>query len=228
MIWLASYSRSGNTYFRIVMAEMFEIESSEFHDNAKRKVAKNYQSYPLVKTHLLPEDVIPGDLNIPVIYLIRDGRDAVVSLAHHKIDFNKGNMSFNDTLEEVIVASGGSYFGGWSKHVKQWAARADVIIRFEDFILDPLKSIEKINSLVSLPPPINVPPSFQDLRTKKYKYGRGWKKNREKFFRRGVIGSWKDEMSAELHQLFLENHGKTLIKSKYLDGLFDLNLNALE
>ena len=31
MIWLASYPRSGNTFFRIVLSEVYGIESSTFH-----------------------------------------------------------------------------------------------------------------------------------------------------------------------------------------------------
>lgn len=229
MIWLASYPRSGNTYSRILLKEIYGLKSSEFHDIPGKKVKKNYQSYPIVKTHLFPGKLIPNDPLIPAIYIIRDGRDAVVSLAHHTMDNNKKRgLNFYDTLKEVILSAEGSYFGGWGQHVQKWTERADLIIRFEDLILEPIKTIEKIKPFITLPNPTLAPPNFQDLRSKKYTYGRRRKKNRESFFRRGIIGSWKDEMPLDLQKLFIEIHGNMLIQNKYIDGIFDLitsNLN---
>ncbi len=222
MIWLASYPRSGNTYFRILLKEVFGFKSSEFHSISGKKINKKYQSFPFVKTHLLPEELIPKNSNSPAIYIVRDGRDSVVSLAHHTIDNKNSSKSFYETLKEVIISAEGSYFGGWSKHVDKWTGKADLIIRFEDLIEKPMKTIEKIEQFLPLPKPQKDPLYFQDVRSKKYTYGRRRKKNREKFFRRGIVGSWKDEMPEDLHLLFLELHGETLLRNKYVDGLFDV------
>ena len=84
MIWLASFPRSGNTFFRIILYEVYGIESSAFHRDPNRKLNLHYDRYPVVKTHLLPNQLIPDDSNIPAVYLVRDGRDALVSMAHPK------------------------------------------------------------------------------------------------------------------------------------------------
>jgi hypothetical protein len=222
MIWLASYPRSGNTYFRIVLHEVYGIESSDYHQEKNIKLNRNYQSYPVVKTHMLPSHLNQSEKKFPAIYLVRDGRDTLVSLAHHKKDFYDKNTTFIDNLHEIILAAKDSYFGGWSKHITEWSIHAKNIIHFENLIYNPIQEVEKIRHLIDLPKPQKVAPSFKDIRTKRYKYGRNWKKNRERFFRRGIVGAWKDEMPDDLHHLFWELHGDAMIKLGYTDGLFEI------
>jgi len=222
MIWLASYPRSGNTYIRIILHEVYGIKSSEYHLENNIKRNSKYHSFPVVKTHLLPSQLRPNQNDILAIYLVRDGRDALVSLAHHKKDFYDKNTTFSENLHEAILAAEGSYFGGWSKHVGDWLNRASVIIHFEELITNPIETMEKIRPVLDLPKPKRAAPNFQDVRTKRYKYGRGWKKNRKQFFRRGVVGSWKDEMPDDLQQLFWDLHGESMIKLGYTNELFEI------
>ena len=222
MIWLASYPRSGNTYIRIILHEVYGIKSSEYHQEKKIKLNPKYQSFPVVKTHLLPSQLKSNQNDIPSIYLVRDGRDALVSLAHHKKDFYDKKTNFLDNLHEAILAEEGSYFGGWGKHVQEWSSRASVIIHFEDLIANPILSIDKMRPFIDLPQARRSAPNFQDLRTKRFKYGRGWKKNREKFFRRGVSGAWKDEMPDDLQQLFWKLHGDSMVSLGYTTGIFEM------
>jgi hypothetical protein len=42
MLWLASYPRSGNTFFRIVLSEVYGIESSEFPDPRPKGGDRDY------------------------------------------------------------------------------------------------------------------------------------------------------------------------------------------
>ena len=65
----------------------------------------------IVKTHDLPN----GDTS-PASVLIRDGRDAVVSYAHHALKTEQGieqpgRELFEATLKQLII---GDNFGGWS------------------------------------------------------------------------------------------------------------------
>ncbi len=220
MIWLASYPRSGNTYFRIVLHEVYGIESSTFHLETDYPLDKDYDKYLVVKTHLLPNQLVPADPNIPAVYLVRDGRDCIISMAHQRITFIDPKADYYELLREGILAAGGSYFGGWSNNVRTWLGRAAMVIKFEDLIRHPVKNVEKLRAVMDLPKPnLSKVPDFHDLKTKDFPYGSGLlhgapaeerKWRRGNFFRRGKAGAWKDEMPDYHLDLFWEHHGETM------------------
>ncbi len=228
MIWLASYPRSGNTFFRIVLDEVYGIESSTFHRDPQREPEPDYMDYPVVKTHLLPSQLVPDDPSIPAVYLVRDGRDALISMAHQRKDIIEPGTDFEANLREAILAAEGSYFGGWSRNVLEWLERAALVIKFEELIEHPIECMERLHPLIALPPPrVDRLPSFDDLKDKPMKYGSGVEsgyaskelaRRRTLFFRRGKPGAWRDEMPPDLHRLFWEHHGDAMRALGYLDG----------
>lgn len=216
MIWLASYPRSGNTFFRNLIYEAFGMESSEFHFEAFA-MDENYESYPFVKTHLLPHQVHPLNENTKVVYLVRDGRDAVVSMAHHKKDLVETESEFQNNLEEIILAAEGSHFGGWSENVMSWLKHADLVIRFEDLVTNPMKIVEQIAELSGQKPKDNfILPDFESQKSGLNQYGKISKRDEnlpdfsDKFFRKGKIGAYMDEMHEHLHDLFWNYHGDAM------------------
>lgn len=220
MIWLASFPRSGNTFFRNILFEVYGLESSTFHREENYPMDENYAAYPFVKTHLLPDQLPEEHRAAPKVYLVRDGRDALVSLAHHRKDIIEPGTDFYTNLLEATLALGGSYFGGWSENVKQWTAEADVVIRYEDLIEDPLGEVEKLRKIIALPEPKQERlPTFEKLKFGQPQYGSGatfLAREEEvaalarKNFRKGKAGSWKQEMPTELLTLFYELHGAVL------------------
>lgn len=189
---------------------------------------ENYAAYPFVKTHLLPDQLPEEHRDAPKVYLVRDGRDALVSLAHHRKDIIEPGTDFYTNLLEATLALGGSYFGGWSENVKQWTAEADVVIRYEDLIEDPLREVEKLRKVADLPEPNRERlPTFEKLKFGQPQYGSGatfLAREEEvaalaqKNFRKGRAGSWKEEMPATLLPLVYELHGETLERFDYKRG----------
>ncbi|NQT18020.1 MAG: glycosyltransferase [Planctomycetes bacterium] len=227
MIWLASFPRSGSTFFRIVLDEVYGIESSTFHREAEYPVDEEYTKFPVVKTHLLPDDLVPSRASIPAVYLVRDGRDCVVSLAHYRKQLLAGDSDFDSNLLAAIEAAEGSYFGGWGEHVRRWTDRASLVIRFEELTADPIGCVERLRPWLDLPEPrVDRLPGFADLKAKDLKYGSGvqhgfkatererWRKGK---FRRGKAGSWQDELPARFHRRFLHLHGRELVRMGYVD-----------
>lgn len=244
MIWLASYPRSGNTFFRNLLFDVYNIKSSSFYEN--KGEPENYTDFDFVKSHLRPFELIPNDNNIPAIYIIRDGRDTVVSMAHQRKDIYEPETKFEDNFIEALIAADGSYFGGWSINVEEWIDRATIIIRFEDLIKQPIEQIERITSFYKLPEAqLEKLPTFSDLKFGKPQYGRGKRiakdeKEEEeiikKSFRKGKAGGWKEELSEDLHDLFWSYHRDTMEKCGYtrtgeinnqLNPDFDYKLMAL-
>ena len=224
-IWLASFPRSGNTFFRNVLYNVYGLESSTFHIETAYPVDENYDQYPIVKTHLLPTQIVPDDPNIPSVYIVRDGRDAIVSLAHYRKDITAPGTQFYHNLKEAIIAAEGSFFGGWSENVKQWITKADLVIRFEDLIKDPIKQTERLSKLIELPSKLSdQPPTFEELKFGKPQYGSGKahfkdetkvKETANRNFRKGKVGSWKEEMPEDLQELFWNYHGAMMEEMGY-------------
>jgi glycosyltransferase involved in cell wall biosynthesis len=225
MIWLASYPRSGNTFLRIVLSEVYGLQSSTLHHEADYPVDEDYTSYPLVKTHLLPQQLDPSEPSIPAVYLVRDGRDCVVSMAHYRKDLIESQSQLNENLRAVIEAEDGSHFGGWSAHVRAWLQRAQLVIRFEDLIEDPIGQIERLRPFVALPKPhVDRLPTFDDLQNRSYAYGSGCDHGlddkaqdqmRRSKFRRGRAGGWVDILPRRFELLFLRRHGHVLRQLGY-------------
>ncbi|MEO1628738.1 MAG: sulfotransferase domain-containing protein, partial [Bacteroidota bacterium] len=221
MIWLASFPRSGNTFFRNVLYEVYGLASSTYHQDEQRELDPNFASFPVVKTHLLPADLPAEWRDKPSVYLIRDGRDALVSIAHHRKDIVAPGTDFFNNLLEAILAQKGSFFGGWSKNVRQWTQKADIVIRFQDLIQDPIREIEKLRSIIDLPQPnLDKLPTFKDLKFGQPQYGGGRGKQflssrAQKHFRKGRVGEWKEELPANLEKVLWAQHGRTLTEWGY-------------
>jgi Sulfotransferase domain len=229
--WLASYPRSGNTLFRVAVSRLFGMPSySVYNDSifAERPDVANvvgHQNFDesleslrdsleayLVKTHDLP-----GQDAYPAIYLVRDGRDVLVSYAHFALDFERSSQAddadFETVLRNLIVSR--DAFGGWGPNVAAWSRRTapTVIVKFEQLIASPERVVEE--SLAALSLPIRVAkharaaalPTFAEL-----------KQRMPEFFRRGTTGGWRDEMSPGLEQLFWEHHGDVMVAMGYSRG----------
>ncbi len=223
MIWLASYPRSGNTFFRNILFEVYGVRSSIYHLGKKKKLDSNFASFPIVKTHLLPHQLPLEKQSFKSIYLIRDGRDSVVSLAHHRKDIKKTSANYLKNLVEVILGIGNSFPGGWSRHVRDWGNHSSIIIRYEDLIQDPIGQVERLRSIINLPEPkLDKLPTFQSQKKGTANYSS--EKNVSElnkpdlsntFFRRGVSGSYKDEMPKGIQFLFWLKHQKQMKKFNY-------------
>lgn len=235
--WIASFPRSGNTFFRNILYYVYGLESSTWHRESTYPVDENYDRFPFVKTHLLPSDLVPVKSSIPAIYLVRDGRDAVVSIAHHRKDIVRPGSDFTDNLREAIVAAEGSFFGGWSRNANEWIERADLIVKYEDLIRDPRAVFKRVEALIDLPEANwdNLP-DFKSMKFGNPKYG-GQTTSKtinispeefsKKFFRKGVAGSWKKEIPTDLLDLFNGLHGETMERLGYSKGPEGIGQNPM-
>lgn len=210
MIWLASFPRSGNTFMRNVFSHNYGLQSFELQEKHLTRPAP-YRDYPVVKTHLRPsriKDIRPQD---KVVLLVRDGRDALISIAHHRKDIIEPNSNFEKNLEEAIRAQRGSFFGGWSRNILEWASIADIIIKFEDLVNDPIRECERLRKIIPGFPQLiqSAPPTLDSQRKGQGKYGPISGAN-GLFFRKGQIGYWKTEMPQGLHQVFWKKHGHAM------------------
>jgi hypothetical protein len=226
-VLLASYPRSGNTFFRIVMNCLYDVKSAEGYDfvaGAESRAEGNQPEFlrvigqtsaseiartgdlGFVKTHELPE----GEDQRPAVYLLRDGRDVCVSYAHFALAYHPDQLpsrEFADVLRLLIGSK--DHFGGWSRHVEAWTSRSapTAVVRFEELSADPAGVAASACRTLDLPVPeaAGTLPGFEELKILQ-----------PDFFRKGRIGSWKEEMPPDLEELFWSLHGDVMIRHGYL------------
>jgi len=149
-----------------------------------------------VKTHESPPTL---DFS-PTIYIVRDGRDTLVSHAHYRIDIEKAS-GFVEILEDLVWRR--QWLGGWSAHVRTWLRKspAPFVLRFEDLLVSPFKHVQKALQHLELPaePVGGHMPTFEELHER-------W----PKFFRGGRAGSWTREMNASTRQMFHKHHAEVM------------------
>jgi len=218
IVWLASYPRSGNTFLRIVLSRLYGAPTYSIYEDddpvaqrvgpilvgyrpkPERAVMRDSAEVYFTKTHKRRK----GD-GYRAIYLVRDGRDAVVSHAHLRLSQRQAvdsdsRATFEDFLREEITRTyleGQPSSGTWGGNVLSWLGAADTsvaLIRYEDLIVDPRGSVERaVSSLLPelVPSADAIIPSFSELHSVD-----------PLFFRRGAARSHRDEMPDELHELF--------------------------
>jgi hypothetical protein len=211
--WLASYPRSGNSFFRMVAKRSAGLEIYSIYEEASnsidKKTLKKFRKAPelaIIKTHEFPTD------NSPAIYLLRDGRDALVSYAWYSLsETGKGIESvtsslFQNKLEELIMSDGA--FGEWGRHVLAWISRPQtIVIPFEKLITAPVEivteSLRTVGFDVKQTDSSHVP-RFEELNAAN-----------PRIYRKGQIGGWKSDMPPHLHRLFWERHGEAMRAAGY-------------
>lgn len=225
--WLASYPRSGNTFFRTTLFNSFGLPTINRYNETKlflaakctasvdnpesaiKKLRHLIDPY-LLKTHHLPDN------HDPAIYIVRDGRDSIVSYAWFVLmdirKFKTHEISpelFQSTLRELILETR-SPFGTWGENVINWTQRPNTtVIKFEDLIRSPLDQISSaLNSLDIKYEKCdeNALRSFTELHHEQPMY-----------YRKGKIGSWRDDMIDEFHNLFWEKNGEAMRLMNYMD-----------
>lgn len=162
IVWLASYPRSGNTLLRTILYKTMGLESTsdevgeigmsglaaarsnigavEFEGDWADyyRSAMNSDDVFLVKTHRPPRD------DQPAIYVVRDGRQALVSYAKFHQRFT--SEPFPSLLDLVI---GGDFYGDWSDHYRIWSNRPNTfVVRYEDLVLCESKGLADIAKVV--------------------------------------------------------------------------------
>ena len=198
-------------------------------------IAENAGRMVLLKTHCLlgPAFGVPlisPDVSAGAIYLVRDPRDVVVSLAAH----------FSLPIDEAIAMAGSHYgdkagardkayevWGTWSEHVNSWTARphdAVLVVRYRDLVANPLEQFAAIaRHLRWQPTPQQLAAavelsSFDMLSKLEAKRGfRERAKQQERFFRKGKVGDWRRALTQAQANRIVTTHGAVMARFGWRD-----------
>ena len=226
-VFIVAYPKSGITWLQnMVAAAIYGLDPKHTPDGLVQDLVpdvhykpfyKRYRTPTFFKTHHLPRPDYRR-----VVYLLRDGRDAMVSYWHHLQALSGRPIDF-----ATMLSAGELFPCPWHEHVEQWSANphhADILtLRYEDLKADPVNALVRLCDFAGEPGDRSVLASvankcsFEAMRTREKRLGWEnpvWPKDRP-FVRRGIAGSYKDEMPAETLALFLAEAGETLRKLGY-------------
>lgn len=219
IIWLASYPRSGNSLLANLLKHHLQIpvysiypstHTYELLIKSELEEAVESSSQFFTKTHEVPKD------KYPAIYIVRDGRDVVLSYAHYIVDKKIGlpNPLPQDPLEWAFgtLIEGTDQFSGWGNHVTSWVEHEStaLVIRYEDLIQQSKQAgiIKSIAKIFSLNLPTNAfDTSLPEFSTFHEKY--------PNFYRQGKAGAWITEMPHKYQLQFWEKYGQPMLKLGY-------------
>ena len=218
-IFVAGYPKSGNTWMQYLGAGIQYGIPGDFltdrlanelaPDVHERRYHRRYGSFNFFKTHHLPRPEYRR-----VIYLVRDGRDAMVSyFAMHR------SQKLGGTLEEMVKEGKHVFPGPWWEHVRAWTANPHgaemMTLRYEDLIAQPLQELRRVCAFAHLERDDELleriirSNSFSDVKERARQYAamghQEWAKPvNQNFFRKGKVGSYREEMPADLIAWFTQ------------------------
>jgi hypothetical protein len=274
--WLASYVKSGSTWFSFLFDKYFGVEDipkdslhpklvkhaslrkpfdraagidssllTQEETEALRPLFYEYHAStvegPLfLKIHDACISVKGGSLIVPpqatkmIFYLIRNPLDVAVSFSHH-FDFSlDGAINFMNDANAVFSNQEEQLYGHfrqrvltWSGHVESWVdakALTVHVVRYEDLASEPQAIFPSMLRLAGIDPDMDKvkkaiqETSFSRLQLLEKEFGFYQNMRRERtFFRKGKIGSWREELSPEQAQRIVNDHREVMRRFGYLD-----------
>lgn len=216
---IVGYPKSGNTWFQnIIAATVYGINLQEtpldvvniLVPDINLPVFHRYTEQPMYfKSHLLPQPAYRK-----VVYLVRDGRDAMISFYHYL-----QGLDHNVTLQQ-LVDIGTEEHGKWQDHVAAWydnPYEAQMItIRYEDLLDDMLQELKRFCDFIGIKRDENAlkqvqsVTSFDNMRKREDRFGFQQYRSEQNFMRRGRKGDFHNEMPLHVLTTFQKQAGKWL------------------
>jgi hypothetical protein len=227
-IFIVGYPKSGNTWMQNLAAAIaFGVDPRVTPDREvndlvpdvhAQKFYRRSRTPTFFKSHYLPRPEYRR-----VVYLIRDGRDAMVSYFHYLSALNGSAPDFF----EMVATGEGLFPCRWHEHVEAWTknpyAAKMITLRYESLKTDPVSELRKFCEFAELDrndevlKSVTDACSFNAMREKEKMSGwnsPAWPKDKA-FIRRGEIGSFRDEMPPAVTAEFMRQAQPTLIRAGY-------------
>lgn len=228
-MYVFGYPKSGNTWLCYLLAyclntEYDDLDEPDIHpsDEYQRSFVKGglaHCSYEksigkVLKTHSL--ELIANADNPPVVYMVRDGRDVMVSyyfykkahlrqsdwiakllngqlirdkLGFHKIGIHLEQLSFSRFVRQHASA--------WAHHVRVWSKRdVTAMVRYEDLHASTAETVA--NTLLKLGIRVGaeiVQQAVEIFSFEKLAKRQPGEEDKTSFFRKGIVKDWENHFS---------------------------------
>ncbi|WP_133065385.1 sulfotransferase domain-containing protein [Niveispirillum lacus] len=176
--------------------------------------------------------LFPPEATLASLYMVRDPRDVAVSYAHHTgIPVDAAILALGDPANTWAIRPGGigaafpQHLSTWSGHVESWLAATPtpLVLRYEDMRDDPAGCLAQVAAHLRIAASDAVITAtvaatrFDVLRQGEAE--RGFFNGQvagQAFFRRGVAGAWRDELTRDQVARIERDHGAVMSRMGYL------------
>lgn len=238
-IYIAGYPKSGTTYLTWLLADALNSPSGgSIPKEDKKEIATDGENrrgpYVVRKGHFVLVDgesseFVPAAHKMarerfgeaPVIFIVRDPRDILVSAKHY---FYGGRKTVIDILTYMVVGNGPfRSVGPYHTYIRDWYDTGAYAVKYEHLIKDPYSELRKIIDFFRLVSRTELGiidaihrQSFQNRRNIIAKMDSGEKKNiADRLVRRGKPGGWREELTRSDKMSVAEFLNPTIIKLGY-------------
>ncbi len=226
-VFIVSYPKSGNTWVRFILANLLAPGEKITFRNIDNYVPDIYrcaatledrQGRRYIKSHHPSYDLYPK-----LIYLFRDGRDALVSY----YQYVAGKKGFDGTFRDFVFSSFAKKFSFWREHVEgalDFATKHPdriLMLQYEKMLEDSRTGAASISKFLGLNCGNEAiakaveATSFDRLKTMEQNVGSENLAKPVTFFRTGRSGHWRDHFDADLNRKYCEENGATLLRLGY-------------
>lgn len=151
--FIASYPRSGSTWLRTMLTNVMDPNAHSNPNIFNRMIpgttlARLWLAYHAPVPHILSTHSVYRRNIKRVVYVLRDGRDSMLSLYRYTTIRDGVKMDFNQWFSCYIK---GWYGPRWDQHVESWLSKGRnrlreniLIIRYEDCCIDPHNVLSKV------------------------------------------------------------------------------------
>jgi estrone sulfotransferase len=221
-VFIVSFPRSGNTWVRFLIANLLAPDEKITFRNIENYVPSIYKSADTldtregrryIKSHNPCYELYPK-----LIYVYRDGRDALVSYYYYAT----GKNVFSGTFEDFIFSPFVEQFTSWKEHItraREFASKYPdriLILRYEEMLIITLPALTSISAFLG--PACEAQAlaeaatknSFEHLQKVEQESGGETLGKKFTFFRTGTSNQWRDHFVPQLYQQFLQQNEQTL------------------
>ncbi|MHC4617673.1 MAG: sulfotransferase domain-containing protein [Planctomycetota bacterium] len=230
-VFFVSYPRSGSTWVRFLLANLIRYDSGEpvdFHsvhqiipDLMQKEYLEMLPVMPsprLLKSHHLYDPRFRR-----VVYILRDGRDVMVSYYYFLTGKGRFEASFLEFLKKKDLKP-----SLWHEHVESWLLRGDhsdiLVVRYEDLCRQTETKVEQMARFAGLPCDearlrwaiSNA--SFEAMRRIEAEKGLAFGADRwSPTIRKGIVGDWQDHFEADHKDVFKRYANRALLRLGYVE-----------
>ena len=160
-VFIVSYPRSGNTWFRFLLGHLLfhkKVNFINMDDIVPDIYKKNNNDLKKIKRPRYLKSHHPFDSRYPkVIYIVRNPKDVLISNYYYYLKFhpNDKKASFNAYYKE-FMNKGVNDFGNWGSNVESWLINREHIKNgfhlcyYEDLLKNTYHEIKKIIKFLNL------------------------------------------------------------------------------
>lgn len=231
MYFLCEYPKSGGTWLGQMLADCLQVPFP-------KRPAAPIAMPALVHAHWRYDPKLKRS-----VYMVRDGRDVMVSLYFHFVRHVQlqsrsrdvalarrlrrlfgQEADLNNTVENLprfiphVFARPVGARVNWATHVESWWGKPGVVqTRYEDLLADTREELARTLRALTGESPADW---RVDLAVEKYSMRRQTgrapgQENRSSFIRKGVAGDWVNHFSREAREVFADLAGEPLIALGY-------------